>query len=58
MVFFALPIRCWLQGPLIRSTADYVSAPGDFAHALYLHFFRTGDLESLEARRGDSGGCG
>jgi hypothetical protein len=28
--------------------ADFVSAPGDFAHALYLHFFRTGDLESLE----------
>ena len=28
--------------------ADYVSAPGDFARALYLHFFRTGDLESLE----------
>jgi len=24
------------------------SAGGDFAHALYLHFFRTGDLRSLE----------
>jgi len=40
--------------PLLAATAidskqaDYVSAPGDFAHALYLHFFRTGELESLE----------
>ena len=27
---------------------DRPSSPGDFVHALYLHFFRTGDLESLE----------
>jgi len=27
---------------------DRSSSPGNFVHALYLHFFRTGDLESLE----------
>jgi hypothetical protein len=43
---FANPL---LATKAIDSThADYVSAPGDFARALYLHFFRTGDLESLE----------
>jgi len=41
--------------PLVTGTtidakhADDVSASGDFARALYLYFFRTGDLESLEA---------
>jgi hypothetical protein len=30
-----------------KSVGDRSSA-GDFAHALYLHFFRTGDLKSLE----------
>ena len=41
--------------PLLATTTvdsksvDDLSPPGDFAHALYLHFFRTGDLESLEA---------
>ena len=44
MVFFGLRIlltRC----KVVRTAA---SGPGDFVNALYLHFFRTGDFQSLE----------
>lgn len=36
------------QGSHSKQADGGVPLPGDLAHALYLHFFRTGDLESLE----------
>ena len=45
---FANPLLAARAAASDSKHADDVSAPGDFAHALYLHFFRTGDLESLE----------
>lgn len=36
------------QGSHLKQADGGAPLPGDLAHALYLHFFRTGDLESLE----------
>ncbi len=32
----------------VQESQDRPSSPGDFVNALYLHFFRTGDFQSLE----------